>query len=71
MNIECFENIGIALNAPFQPAKWWTLDGYTSLYWNHYSGQVAGLGPNQPSLLFTSADPVLSGSGGWSAGLNG
>ena len=50
-NIAKMDNIGIAINAPVQFAKWWNSTAFVNVFRNHYAGTFISMETGQPEVV--------------------
>ena len=77
-NVARLQNMGIAVNAPIKPKKWWNMNLFVNVFNNHYTGEFYNTitGVNDPiDLEYTSFMVNMTNSfnfkKGWSAELSG
>ena len=77
-NVARFRNMGISVNAPFKPAKWWNVNAFANVFNNKYTGFYfnAFTGKNDPlDISYTSfminITNTLTFKKGWTAELSG
>ena len=77
-NVAQLENIGIGINAPIKPYKWWNMNAFLNVFNNHYTGVFYNsiTGVNDPiDLQYTSFMINISNNftfkKGWSGEISG
>ncbi len=77
-NVARLQNMGIAVNAPVKPYKWWNMNLFFNVFNNHYTGIIYNsiTGVNDPiDLEYTSfminVNNTFNFKKGWSAELSG
>jgi iron complex outermembrane recepter protein len=73
-NVARFRNIGVAINAPWQPAKWWNMNLFVNVFNNQYEGVYFNsfTGQNDPiDVSYTSMMVNISNTFNFAKGWGG
>jgi outer membrane receptor protein involved in Fe transport len=77
-NVAKFRNIGISVNAPVKPTKWWSANVFVNVFNNKYTGSYYNsfTGKNDPldvsySSFLVNVSNTFNFAKGWSAELSG
>ncbi|ALW86244.1 hypothetical protein AUC43_14805 [Hymenobacter sedentarius] len=71
-NLKTQHTYSLALDAPFELAKWWTLNANGVVYYSRFQGTLAGTPLDRGQPAFTlAANNSFGLSNGWTAELNG
>ncbi|MEO5590926.1 MAG: outer membrane beta-barrel family protein [Chitinophagaceae bacterium] len=77
-NVARFRNMGFSVNAPFKPAKWWSVNAfanvfnnkYTGFYYNSYTGNNDPLNISYTSFMVNVSN-TFTFKKGWTAEISG
>ncbi|MFT3934313.1 MAG: TonB-dependent receptor [Chitinophagaceae bacterium] len=77
-NVAKFRNYGLSINAPFKPAKWWSVNlyanvfnnKYTGSYYNSFTGKNDALDVSYTGFM-VNASNTFTFKKGWTAELSG